>query len=328
MKEKVLKVIDSNILYFIGAYLFVAFSLFIGDKSFSYSVVIIQLLVILLPPIIYIKIKGLNLKKTLRLNKIRVKHGFLIIAITLLIYPLAVVGNAIMMLLLSLLGNLNIPELPSANNTSEYLFLMILMAVTPGICEEVFFRGFVLSGYERLGQKKAIIFSSVLFGIFHFNLYNLMGPIVIGVVFAYLVTITDSIFAGIIGHIANNGFAVTLNFLLNKLMKIMEDIDLEGVAPATEEVSTTIAMLSSVVVFAIIATVTVFIAILLIKIIKKDMAAVKNKELESDITIIEDEDPEIIDKQPRAIEYFPLLLVTPILIYIIYFQISEIISLG
>lgn len=326
--ERKLKVFDANLLYFICAYLFVAFSMFFGNRSFRFTVILSQLLVILLPPVLYILLKGLNLKKTLRLNRISIKHVFLIIAITILMYPLAVVGNALIMLLLSLLGNLNIPELPSANNSAEYLFFVVLMAVTPGICEEVMFRGFILSGYERLGKTKAIIFSSILFGIFHFNIYNLMGPIIIGLVFAYLVVLTDSIYAGIIGHIANNSVAVTLNFLLNKFARILEDVDLDGVQGATEEISTTFAMLSSVIVFAIIAAVTVSIAYLLVKIIKRDMEE-KNK-----ISTKEEEQQEIEETleesmvHTRKREYSPLLLVIPILVFVVFHQISEIIRLG
>ena len=115
------------------------------------------------------------------------------------------------MTIISFLGNLNIPQLPMATNKSEYVKLLFIISVSAGICEEIFFRGFVLSGYERMGKRRAIIFSAILFGFFHFNIYNLAGPIILGLIFGYLVIETGSIFAGMIGHMVNNGFAVTLD---------------------------------------------------------------------------------------------------------------------
>ena len=73
-----------------------------------------------------------------------------------------------------------------------------------------------MNAYENeMGLKAAAIFSAVLFGIFHFNPQNLFGPIVLGLVFSYLVQITNSIYAAIIAHIANNGIAVTMGFLVS-----------------------------------------------------------------------------------------------------------------
>jgi len=55
-----------------------------------------------------------------------------------------------------------------------------------------------------------------LFGLFHFNLANLVGPIFLGLLFAWLVQVTNSIYAGMIGHAVNNGFAVTISYLMTR----------------------------------------------------------------------------------------------------------------
>jgi hypothetical protein len=91
------------------------------------------------------------------------------------------------------------------------------MAVTPGICEELFFRGMIMNALEgRFGFRFAAILSAVLFGLFHFNLANLLGPIFLGLLFAWLVQVTNSIYAGMIGHAVNNGFAVTISWLMSR----------------------------------------------------------------------------------------------------------------
>ena len=175
IEQKRLRVLDANILYLIGAALFWTIGAYFQSKDLQSGLIITQYIVILLPPIIYIIAKKLSIKKTLRLNKISLKHVFLIVCITILVYPAAVFANTLLLTVISLLGNLNIPQLPMATSSSEYLVLLFIISISAGICEEIFFRGFILSGYERMGRKKAVILSSILFGIFDFYIYNLMG---------------------------------------------------------------------------------------------------------------------------------------------------------
>ncbi len=324
INEKRLKVLDANLLYLIGAILFAVIGAYVQQLSLKFGLLITEYVLILMPPIIYLALRKINIKESLRLKKLSLKHGLMVIGITLLMYPTAVFANALMMMLLSLLGNLNIPQLPTAGNTSEYIVLMLIVSISAGICEEVFFRGFMLRGYEGLGKNKAIIISSILFGIFHFNLYNLTGPIVLGLVFGYLVVLTDSLYAGIIGHVANNGFAVTLGFLANY---ITEKLPVEDAA-VTEAVPTTVALLASVVLFGILAVITGFIAYQLFKRIKRDMAE-RNSIAVEEISSIE-EGVSLNDEIEKTTfgSYAPLMLVFTFFIYVAYVQIAEIIMLG
>lgn len=313
LNEKKLKVLDANILYLIGAILFWTVGAYVQRKSLLSGLIITQYIIILLPPIIYIMIKKLNIKETLRVNKISIKHGFLVGLITILTYPLAVFANALLMTILSFMGNLNIPSLPTATNSNEYILLMFIISISAGICEEVFFRGFVLSAYEGMGKRNAIVLSAILFGFFHFNLYNLMGPIVLGLVFGYLVLETNSIFAGMIGHIVNNGFAVTLGYLLNSAQNLLPDI--ESASEVAVEIPTSVAMLSTTILFGIISVITVFIAYKLVKIIKKDNSEL---DLESNYN----------KEKVEIYEFAPLIFPAILFIRISILQIKEIVFLG
>lgn len=67
--------------------------------------------------------------------------------------------------------------------------LLFFTCVTAGITEELIFRGYLLPRLELLlkNQKLAIILSSFIFGFMHYGygtLVNVIGPIVIGLVFA------------------------------------------------------------------------------------------------------------------------------------------------
>ena len=80
----------------------------------------------------------------------------------------------------------------------------------PGVCEELFFRGFVLTGmYVHLGTKRAIFISAALFALAHFNPWQFPALFAMGLLFAVLVYWTHSIYPAILAHCANNAFSVT-----------------------------------------------------------------------------------------------------------------------
>lgn len=76
-----------------------------------------------------------------------------------------------------------------------------------------------MKAYEVYGRKKAIILSAILFGLFHFNLQNLLGPIFLGILFGILVYKTESLLSSIIGHTVNNTIALTIGFLSSDIQQ-------------------------------------------------------------------------------------------------------------
>ncbi|WP_130807436.1 type II CAAX endopeptidase family protein [Senegalia massiliensis] len=234
------KILETNIFYLIIAVLLLT----IGGMAQSYDLfsglIITEYILILLPVIIYLKIKNYNIKEVLRLNKIKVKDGLLIILITILIYPLGAFFNSIMLILISLFSELKPNPIPTPTSSSFYLLGLFIIAVTPGICEEVMFRGFMMKSYEGKGYKKAIFISALLFGVFHFNIQNLLGPMFLGVVFGFIVYKTNSLVSGIIAHTTNNAVAWSLTYLLGNIDAVTESAG--GVSP---NVSETTALLAS-----------------------------------------------------------------------------------
>jgi len=89
----------------------------------------------------------------------------------------------------------------------------LIVAVTPAICEELYFRGFALSGLRRLGPVAAIGLSALLFGLAHSSIYRLLPTVVLGVLFGFAVWRTGSIACSILGHALNNGVTVTMIYV-------------------------------------------------------------------------------------------------------------------
>jgi sodium transport system permease protein len=86
----------------------------------------------------------------------------------------------------------------------------LVVAITPAICEEALFRGFILRGLRPLGAVPAVGISALLFGIAHASIYRLLPTFFLGIVFGIVVWRTGSLFCSIVAHALNNGLLATL----------------------------------------------------------------------------------------------------------------------
>lgn len=82
------------------------------------------------------------------------------------------------------------------------------------ILEELIFRGFILKALQRHGVSFAILFSAVLFTLFHQNLVQFFVPFLLGIFLALLAVRSGSIIPSILAHIANNTIAMLLDEIL------------------------------------------------------------------------------------------------------------------
>lgn len=108
-------------------------------------------------------------------------------------------------------------QLLTANNLFEYIIVILTVSVTPAICEEVFFRGFVQKSFEYKQKPfTAILLTSVFFGLYHFNPYGLLPLIVLGMYLGFAVYKSNSIAVPIILHFLNNFIAIIAFFIFGE----------------------------------------------------------------------------------------------------------------
>lgn len=312
-KNKGIGILGINVVYFLTALLLLSFGFAYQEKDVLRGLLFTEYVLILLPPLVYIKLKGDSFKRVLRLNPLRLKHAMMVILITALSYPVALFFNLVGMTLLSTFGEIIQSPVPTAENFQEYFILMFVIAVSAGICEEVYFRGLVLRGYERLGTANAIVISSVLFGIFHFNLQNLLGPIVLGLIFGYLVYRTDSILAGILGHLTNNGVAVTLGYIANLAHEKLMD---QAVDSMQEAMPGTLQLVGLTFLVGIWATVFGLLAYFLLRVIIRDTEG-RNSECE-ETSLLESKESKV-----SFFAFIPILLTLLLFIFLGYLQMIQ-----
>jgi sodium transport system permease protein len=87
--------------------------------------------------------------------------------------------------------------------------LAILFALSPAVCEELFFRGAVLSGLRRdLGPWRAVLWQAVFFAAAHASVHRLLPTGLIGVLLGALTLRTRSLWPAMLVHLAYNGIVV------------------------------------------------------------------------------------------------------------------------
>ena len=215
-------ILETNMLFLFIALLLIT----LGAKAQYWNIyiglLVTEYLIILLPVLAYLRFNDYSIKDALRLNKINLKHILLTILIVLSSYPVAVFFNFIGLTLLNKFTQVRANPIPIPSNPREYILCFLIIALTPGICEEVMFRGLIMSSYDSFGKKKAIIYSAILFGVFHFNAQNLLGPIYLGLLFGIIAYKTDSIYPTIIGHTVNNTIALTIGYFATRAEQVVE----------------------------------------------------------------------------------------------------------
>lgn len=125
------------------------------------------------------------------------------------------------------LGYEPITVLEPPQNLQEYLSYLVVLSVFAGICEEVLFRGAIMPSLEEHGYVPAIVFSSLLFALFHVTFLNLFTTFILGMVMAVVVIKTGSLWGGILYHMLNNFIAATYLYFAGQ-QETATEVDPQG----------------------------------------------------------------------------------------------------
>jgi len=113
---------------------------------------------------------------------------------------------------------------------NKYIIVSILLVgIIPAFVEEMLFRGVILNGFRgNYSVRKAIILSSLLFGIVHLNPWQFVTAFIIGIISAWICIKTESIILSIYIHLFNNMVSVLA-------MKFKDTILIKGFNTAFSE---------------------------------------------------------------------------------------------
>jgi membrane protease YdiL (CAAX protease family) len=111
-------------------------------------------------------------------------------------------------------------EVFTAHSLSEFVLLVFVVAVTPAICEEFFFRGYVQRTLERTIRGKSAWLVGVIFGLFHLQPLGLISLALLGVIFGYFFYRSRSLLPSMVAHFTNNFVAVWLMYRAPRLGEV------------------------------------------------------------------------------------------------------------
>lgn len=175
---------------------------------------VIHIIFFIVPAIIYIIVTKSNYKKVFSFKKPKGKDVFFSILIAALALPIMTFFSYT-----SSFFYTNDVALVLDQMRAYPLWLMILfVGVTPAITEEITIRGIALSGFEFKSKNVAAIMTGIMFGILHLNAHQFLYATAMGIILAYVVRATGSIFLSMLIH-----------FLINSWNLIQQRIVSQGI---------------------------------------------------------------------------------------------------
>jgi membrane protease YdiL (CAAX protease family) len=110
------------------------------------------------------------------------------------------------------------PEVALAfENTAFPLLLLFGGAIIAPFVEEVFFRGFVFTGLRRKWSwQKAAVVSAGLFAMVHFIPTSILPIFILGLIFALLYQISNSIWPAILMHMLTNTVGLSVAYAISQ----------------------------------------------------------------------------------------------------------------
>lgn len=236
----------------------------LGDITFS---LVLQLGVLFALPLclacIFLKMKPRQVFESCNYSKINLNTILISIVLGLLCFVINVAVSSLFNGILSFSGYKFIYGTggESDYSTVNFFLQMFLVAVLPAIGEEFLHRGIVLQGIKHMGFKKAIVLSSLLFGLVHFNIQQVCYAFVVGLILGLVAVVSKNIWPAIIIHFVNNGIATYLDFASERGW-VFGDI-LEGVQSSLVSGNTILVfVISSLVMIAVVVLLCLFVWLL------------------------------------------------------------------
>ncbi len=183
----------------------------INRENEYYSVVILQMMIFLLPGAIWARFSGERYTSRLRLKLPRPSSFLLIVSAALLMISGGLLISVLFSGFDSLSQSFSLYDtfISKDNGTVPVkLYLVLAYAAVPAICEEFVFRGILCLEYERGGVTRAVVLSSLFFGMLHFDIANLPIYVFAGAVLALTMYATRSLFGAMTVHLLYNLFGL------------------------------------------------------------------------------------------------------------------------
>lgn len=199
-----------------------------SGESVYLSVIVIQLLVLIIPAVFYVRLKGDAFIPKLRLRLFAADK----LIIILLSATVMILGGLLLNALFSVagvsVGRFSLYETyvpPGSAGISDALYMMVAFAALPALAEEFLFRSVILAEYEQSGIFSAVFMSSLMFSMLHFSLDSFPVYLFCGVMLAFVTYATRSVLAAVLVHFLYNLFGLFGQPYVHNVMAQLQHFD-------------------------------------------------------------------------------------------------------
>ncbi|MDY3864478.1 MAG: 5-formyltetrahydrofolate cyclo-ligase [Eubacteriales bacterium] len=175
------------------------------------GVILLQVLIFLIPAVVYIRLRDDRFPERIRLKKLRPRHLWFLFCILVMMVSGSLLCSILTGGISSLTGNFtlyNTFPARSGGSAWETVYLVLAFGVLPAFCEELVYRSILCAEYDAVGTGTAIFASTLFFAMLHFSfrlfpVYLLLGFLLAGAMYA-----TRSVLAPMLLHLIYNLFCL------------------------------------------------------------------------------------------------------------------------
>lgn len=205
----------------------------------------------LLPGLMFVLFSQEKLPEFLYLGKMKITTLLAVIPFTMFTLPFISLLNLLTQFFVeneavSMMEGYQIAEMP-------FLLVWLVIGLFAPFCEEMICRGIYYRGYRRSGSAfAAMLLSSLLFGLMHMNLNQMVYAIGMGILSVLLLEATGSLWSSIVYHACINSSQVAAIYMMLKANPAAYSV--------ASEMMTVDMLVSSVAVYLILAAITLPVA--------------------------------------------------------------------
>ena len=154
-------------------------------------------------------------------NNLYISKSKMIIIVLAIVYLLQMLLTLVIYPIIGLdYDVLEVVNLTQTDSFLSKLLLIVSIALTPAIFEELVFRKGIIDLCEPYGKRFAILFSAILFGFIHMNLSQCLFAFSLGLLFGCIYVYTRDIKVSMLIHFINNGISAVALIVTGKTFYI------------------------------------------------------------------------------------------------------------
>lgn len=175
-----------------------------------YLVLFHSIFINLVVTIMVLRFYKTDFKKAMSLHKFKIKHAWGSLCLVIGMFPIVYYLTSKIPGYESMQRSLS-DSMSSINHFPIWVHI-IFFAIFPGICEEISYRGVILTGFrKRFPPFIAIVTTSLLYSMGHFSLIQILPTLTLSIAMGYVATYSGSVYPAIIGHIFFHSFAIIIS---------------------------------------------------------------------------------------------------------------------